>query len=1072
MTDRASLSEVLLSQRRAWQHGERPALEELLAAHPHLAGEDEAVLDLVYQEVVLREEAGERPRLADYAGRFPHLTDALRVQFEVDDALAGGLPSTVTAPGGQGGVADLPPLEGVDLLDELGRGAMGIVYRGWQRAAKRPVAVKILASEMPEGRARTEVEAASRLQHPHIVTMYEVKEHAGRTALVLEYVEGGNLAQKLAGKPQPPRDAAQFVQTLAWAMAYAHGRGVVHRDLKPSNILLSAGPDAPLKRCQPRISDFGLAKLMEASAHLTRTNDILGTPSYMAPEQAASAGAAGPTADVYALGAILYECLTGRPPFVGQSLLDTLDQVRSRDPVPPSRLAPTVPRDLERICLKCLEKQPAHRYATARELAEDLAAFLKDEPIQARSVGWGKRLRGWLRKPRNAWVALAGGVAALALLAALIWLAGHALAVLGDSSQATARLSQKEKEAAVLRYAANLLRAGAMARDDPSQALRLLEDEEACPPARRGFSWGVLRARCKHWIRCDEAHAGAVVVFAGSPDGKTLASSDGRRVRLFGEARAEWDVDGRVTALALAGGTVAVGTASGHIEIRDAATGKRRGGFTTGPVAGIALASRGRWLAVNAGGVAALWDARSFKLRRALPGDADPACGIALSADDTLVACAGRDGIIRVWSASTGKLLAELPGHGSRLRCLAISQDGKQLAGGTADGSARLWDIGRGVSTHSLSGLVGPIAGLAFHPGGQSLALAGQGRDDPNPLDVQGWNLAEGRAGDPVRGHGGAVGAVFVEGGTLATAGADGTVKRWAFPLAIRTVAMAGHAGRPGTVALSPEGGLLAWVVPSSEAGGPDEAAVLDLGRNALRTRLRGHLRSIRHIALSPDGRHALTAGGGEKESAEVLVWDLKLGRPVQVLAGHESPCDAVAISPDGERLATATARGEVGVWRLGGGRLWRAAGPTAPVALCFDGPRLLAFGAGKRLVFDTKGKASEEAFFPEAARVAVGGKTTAWAGRGGKVGVDGADLETGMKEVWHLALSGDGRTLAVAGSGTAAQLWDVPTRQLRATLDGHRGGACFAAFAGAKLVTASRRGTARLWPSAQPREK
>ncbi|MGL4552037.1 MAG: protein kinase domain-containing protein, partial [Gemmataceae bacterium] len=189
------LVEVLLLQRHAWDRGERPALETLLDAHPHLRASPDAVLDLIYNEVVLREQAGETPALGDYAARFPDLAEALRAQFEVDGALTGlrlTVPSTVPAAAQPADADPLPRLEGCDLLDELGRGAMGTVYRGWQRAAKRPVAVKLLAADVPAGRVRNEVQAVSRLHHPHIVAVYEVKEHDGRTALVLEYVEGGN----------------------------------------------------------------------------------------------------------------------------------------------------------------------------------------------------------------------------------------------------------------------------------------------------------------------------------------------------------------------------------------------------------------------------------------------------------------------------------------------------------------------------------------------------------------------------------------------------------------------------------------------------------------------------------------------------------------------------------------------------------------------------------------------------------------------------------------------------------------------------------------------------------------
>jgi serine/threonine-protein kinase len=353
---------------------------------------------------------------------------------------------------------------------------MGVVYRGWQRGAQRQVAVKILSADVPAGRIVNEAAAASRLQHPHIVQVFEVTEHQGRTSLVLEYVEGGNLAQKLAGKPQSPRDAARLVETLAWATAYAHGRGVVHRDLKPSNILLSAGPDAPLAQCIPKIGDFGLAKLMEGGAGLTRTSDVLGTPSYMAPEQTGGTpDAVGPAADVYSLGAILYECLTGRPPFLGQSLLDTLDQVRQQEPVPPSRLQSKTPRDLEVVCLKCLHKSPARRYASARELAEDLRRFLANEPIKARAVGRFERVWKWARRrPAAAALVVVSFTAAMLLLAG-----GLSFSQMWRQQRDTAQRQANDLDAQLrsmrqLLYTAQLLRVGSVWQSDPMQGLSML----------------------------------------------------------------------------------------------------------------------------------------------------------------------------------------------------------------------------------------------------------------------------------------------------------------------------------------------------------------------------------------------------------------------------------------------------------------------------------------------------------------------------------------------------------------------------------------------------------------------
>src|SRR5262249_30799727 len=204
---------------------------------------------------------------------------------------------------------------------------------------------------------RVEAEAVARLQHPNIVQIHDVGEAAGRPFFALEYVAGGSLAERLAGQPLPPRDAARLVETLAEAMHLAHSRNLVHRDLKPANILLTGGDETPISQCQPKVADFGLVRQLDSDSGQTQIGTVMGTPSYMAPEQAeGQAHAVGPAADVYSLGATLYECLTGRPPFHGTSPLETLEQVRSREPASPSFLNRQIPRDLETICLKCLRK--------------------------------------------------------------------------------------------------------------------------------------------------------------------------------------------------------------------------------------------------------------------------------------------------------------------------------------------------------------------------------------------------------------------------------------------------------------------------------------------------------------------------------------------------------------------------------------------------------------------------------------------------------------------------------------------------------------------------------------------
>jgi serine/threonine protein kinase len=301
---------------------------------------------------------------------------------------------------------DSPPIPGYVILGELGRGGMGVVYKARQVSLGRVVALKMIltggfATEDSVARFRSEAAALARLQHPNIVQVYEVGEYQGLPFFSLEYINGPTLAKRLSGTPQPARPSAELMETLAAAVHAAHQRGIIHRDLKPGNVLLATmdgrAPSATESQQLygvAKITDFGLAKRLDGDAAHTRTGSILGTPCYMAPEQA-TGQPVGPGADIYALGSIFYEMLTGRPPFKAATAADTLLQLISEDVVPLSRLQPYIPRDLQTICMKCLNKEPHRRYANALALAEDLRRYLHGEPIQARSLGAAERLFRW-----------------------------------------------------------------------------------------------------------------------------------------------------------------------------------------------------------------------------------------------------------------------------------------------------------------------------------------------------------------------------------------------------------------------------------------------------------------------------------------------------------------------------------------------------------------------------------------------------------------------------------------------------------------------------------------------------
>jgi eukaryotic-like serine/threonine-protein kinase len=366
-----------------------------------------------------------------------------------------------------------PVVPGYEILGELGRGGMGVVYQARQLGLQRTVALKMLLTGTLAGpealaRFRAEAEAIARLHHSNIVQIYDVGEAAGRPYFVLEFVPGGSLAQHLQGIPQPVRPAAHMIEILARAVHAAHTNGVIHRDLKPANVLLQTEKTdksavSILQSAIPKIADFGVAKFVGGEGQApdlrgpTVTGELLGTPNYMAPEQAmVSRQPVGPTADVYALGAILYELLTGRPPFTGETPLATVMQVLHCEPVSVTSLQPNVPRDLETICLKCLQKDPRRRYGSALELAEDVRRFLHNEPIQARPATPVEKLWRWVRRHPLPTGLLAAGL--LAPLVALITLSLLSVRLVRSSALESAAQQAELLEEATNEFSRNVQR--------------------------------------------------------------------------------------------------------------------------------------------------------------------------------------------------------------------------------------------------------------------------------------------------------------------------------------------------------------------------------------------------------------------------------------------------------------------------------------------------------------------------------------------------------------------------------------------------------------------------------------
>ncbi len=426
--------------------------------------------------------------------------------------------------------ASASAIPGYHIEGILGRGGMGVVYKARHLALKRVVALKMIlsgghAGEGERQRFRAEAEAVARLQHPNIVQVHEVGEHEGLPYAALEFVEGGTFAQRLKRGPVSPREAAEVIATLAGAMHLAHSRNIIHRDLKPANILLDANGS-------PKVTDFGLARQLDSDIGQTQTGTALGTPSYMSPEQAAGESKhVGPAADVYALGAILYECLTGRPPFQGTSVVATLDMVRSQEPVALHLLRPAVPADLETICLKCLRKEPEKRYASADALANDLRRWQRGEPIRARPVPLWERMLLWARcRPALAALVVLVHLFLAALLGLGIWSYTEINRALAKANAEKLK-SQRMSAGLALDRGLQLCQEGKVSKG----LLWMAESLAVNPEEDRGFA-DVVRLNLAAWRapltvqRTLIGHERAVSCVAYSPDGKTIAAAAGGTV--------------------------------------------------------------------------------------------------------------------------------------------------------------------------------------------------------------------------------------------------------------------------------------------------------------------------------------------------------------------------------------------------------------------------------------------------------------------------------------------------------------------------------------------------------------
>ena len=1050
----------------AWRAGHpRPRIEDF--AGPTA---DPLLCELVCVDVEYRRAVGDAPATADYLDRFPDLDPEW-----LADVLAA--PVGPPPPGPSGGGKRLGRFE---LLAKLGQGACGSVWRAYDPALNRVVALKVphpgaVGSAEAVERFRREARTAAALRHPGIVTVHDVAAIDGTPVLVQDFLDGESLRDRLAAGRVPPAEAAGIAAGVADALHYAHRAGAVHRDVKPANIMICRDGRAVLV-------DFGLALQEGGTLTLTADGQVVGTPAYMAPEQASGdSHAVGPAADVYALGAVFYEMLAGRPPFADTRAATLLRRVIEDDPPSPRAVAPDVPRDLETVCLRAMAKEPHRRYPTAAALAADLRRFLSGESVHARPAGPAERAVVWARRhPTRAALATVSVVAAVALAGVAV--VGWYNAKLDRAYQA---LDDQHRETESAYYFGRLaLASREWAGGNVGRVRQLLDD---CPPGLRGWEWSYLDGltrrdlmTLKHFTENEPSRQLADVAY--SPDGTRLATAS-----WDGKARV-WDAAGAMVAEFVTcewglqsvawhpdGRRLATGDILGRVAVWDAATGALLHEFRLPDgrtVYRVAFSPDGRHLAAGGGdgpweisdrarkpGAVRVWDHESGREVRTLGGFAQAVTGLAYHPSGDRLATAegaigtmgavGRPGLLTVWDAATWGKVREFRGHDGPLTAVAYSPDGSRLATASWDRTVMLWDGDTGRPTNTLSGHRDWVRGLAFSPDGQHVAAAGA------DATVTVHAVATGRQVRRFRGHTQGVTGVSYspDGSRLASCSSDKTAKVWN-PAAFPEARMLVGAGPVSAVAYAPDGTTL-YAGGYAPGGGDDPRPVVTAWNTAdgtVRGFAGGHTDRVLCVAVSADGRWVASAG--RDRTARIWRWGDGADSEA-VLPDHGSSVRGVALSPDGRTLYAATQRpGPAGV---NGDELWVWDVATRTRTGVWSA------GAG--------GSLNAVAVSPDGALVAAattGGFTAVYdAATGREVG----RLTGHTRLVSCVAFSRDGRRVATSSHDNAARVWDVAAvlagrPDPAAVLRGHTRGVVAVAFGpdGTRLATGSEDGTVKVW--------